>query len=180
MGGFSLGPDVMSVASRRGCGSVGAVAAAAGVAAGRGTLSGMGSMDASFSDAPQNRQNCAFLSEVPWQRLHVRVSAGAPETEAAFDTATTGDAATPGDGAGAATGIAGAGVAMGVGATGAASGLPHVMQNRMPGAFCAPQRGHFVCSAFGMIDAAGAETLLETLMGGCGTPIGGVGGAMRG
>jgi hypothetical protein len=59
----------------------------------------------------------------------------------------------------------------GCGAMGFSSGLPHVMQKRMPGAFCAPQRPHFVPSTG---TGAAAET------GGCGTPIGGVGGAMRG
>ena len=92
----------------------------------------------------------------------MRVSAG----EDGFATGTTGEAATPGEGVGA---------AIGMGAIGAASGEPHVMQKRMPGAFCEPQRGHFVCSAFGMTDAGG-----DTLIGGCGTPMGGVGGAMRG
>jgi hypothetical protein len=117
----------MSVASNRG-------------SAGRGTLSGIGSIDGSalracggaidsLSDAPQNRQNCAFLSDVPWQRLHVRVSAGAA---ACGDEMTTG--ATPGDGVTGA-GMTGAGAVIGVGAMGAARGEPHVMQKRMPGAF---------------------------------------------
>lgn len=52
----------------------------------------------------------------------------------------------------------------GTGAAGFSSAVPHVMQNRMPGALAAPQRPHFVPSAG---------------TGGIGTPMGGVGGAMR-
>jgi hypothetical protein len=103
--------------------------------------------------------------------LHVRIS---PMT-AACATIATGAAAIGGATGAAAMGAAATGAAAtgaaaigaGTGTDGLSSGLPHVMQKRMPGALMPPQRVQRVPST-GIAD------------GGIGTPMGGVGGAILG